>query len=874
MTFYRGDRSASSWARSNERMGPPPSGRRDSIPSGPGGRGLPGEGDPDVYEIKILVPDAETRKIIGYKGETVDRLESHNRIKIVSAASGNFFPGSQKQERAVRLIGRYRDVLRGLTQIVEMTEDPNDPQIYFVVPRRCVPAIIGTKGARVRDINDRYDTKIEVFTDQEYRCAFATDESVAKCALWKERMPLNSRLGEHEKVSGAAMEAVHAMVHAHYDSGPFSYNQRVNYEASGQREAPYRSGRGEPSRGTPPPSKGGYGGGHSASYNQGYSSSSHSAAHSPSSSWNWYKPESSYDSWRRRGGGNPWDTWSEEYSHRESPAAHQRGGSSHRTESSARHGRTSQWETSEEERSAGYACTLREHMKFRSNKSVGQALAVAAKVVKDNASMMPLQSTIVIPDVPGHAAALIIGGQGTMIRELKDSSGANVVVKDRGDGRRNVLISGHLSAVHGAMLAVCELIRLAEERRSVGGGITQRGGVRSLVARMLASNQPSRREAEERRESVAEGPVERSEESQPSKRARISVDEEKAPEELPQEQADDDLVEGVVSQPQSEHTSEEVEPVEIGSPPSSPRGDYGQLAILKPLLEDIAQPPEQLVRAAARSEETCNRQNEKEEKQHRGEMTELMRQLRTVEREGELAKKSLKARLSKAKQEKENCIAKYEKMLEDGQKQLEQQKKNFEERLDRATQQTSSLTSKKSSVDKRSAALKSQNEALRRKLADAETQVKVLLKELQSLRSGGHNRSACSTQPDPEATSGSLVYDSEVSAVMGKPPISQSVIVLEEASELHTSNDCLEKVRSKTVIMEGEHQPVTKRYRSGRPKKATTVGSVFIPEGQSPPRKRPNWNRERKGIPEAVPVAERTRSRKGVSVHNLDKGSS
>ncbi|KAF4707936.1 hypothetical protein FOZ63_008287, partial [Perkinsus olseni] len=308
----------------------------------------------------------------------------------------------------------------------EMTEDPNDPQIYFVVPRRCVPAIIGTKGARVRDINDRFDTKIEVFTDQEYRCAFATDESVAKCALWKERMPLNSRLGKHEKVSGAAMEAVHAMVHAHYDSGPFSYNQRVNYEASGQREAPYRSGRGEPSRGTPPPSKGGYGGGHSASYNQGYSSSSYSAPHSPSSSWNWNKPDSSYDSWRRRGGGNPWDTWSEEYSHRESPAAHQRDGSSRRTESSARHGRTSQWETSEEER------TIREHMKFRSNKPVGQALAVAAKVVKDNASMMPLQSTIVIPDVPGHAAALIIGGQGTMIRELKDSSGANVVVKDRG----------------------------------------------------------------------------------------------------------------------------------------------------------------------------------------------------------------------------------------------------------------------------------------------------------------------------------------------------------------------------------------------------------------------------------------------------------
>ncbi|KAF4696559.1 hypothetical protein FOZ60_000249 [Perkinsus olseni] len=306
-----------------------------------------------------------------------------------------------------------------------------------------------------------------------------------------------------------------------------------------------------------------------------------------------------------------------------------------------------------------------------------------------------------------------------------------------------------------------------------------------------------------------------------------------------------------------------------------------QLAILKPLLEDIPQPPDQLVRAAAKSEEACNRQNEKEEKEHRCEMAELMRQLRAVGKGGELAKKSLKARLSKAKQEKANCIAKYEKMLEDGQKQLEQQKKNFEERLDRgyftqATEQTSSLTSKKSSVDKRSADLKSQNEVLRRKLADAETQVKVLLKELQSLRSGGRNRSACSTQPDPEATSGSLVYDSEVSAVMGKPPISQSVIVLEDASELHTSNDCsgLEKVRSKTVIMEGEHQPVTKRYRSGRPKKATTAGSVFIPEGQSPPRKRPNWNRERKGINEAAPVAERTRSRKGVTVQNLDKGGS
>lgn len=113
MTYYRSDRSApSSWARHNERMGPPPPSpidRRESIVSRPagGGRGSAagGVGDPDVYEIKILVPDAETRKIIGYRGETVDRLESHNRIKIVSATSGNFFPGSQKQERKRKVVG-------------------------------------------------------------------------------------------------------------------------------------------------------------------------------------------------------------------------------------------------------------------------------------------------------------------------------------------------------------------------------------------------------------------------------------------------------------------------------------------------------------------------------------------------------------------------------------------------------------------------------------------------------------------------------------------------------------------------------------------------------------------------------------------------
>lgn len=37
---------------------------------------------------------------------------------------------------AVRLIGRYRDVLRGLIEIVEMTEDPNDPQVYVVIGDR------------------------------------------------------------------------------------------------------------------------------------------------------------------------------------------------------------------------------------------------------------------------------------------------------------------------------------------------------------------------------------------------------------------------------------------------------------------------------------------------------------------------------------------------------------------------------------------------------------------------------------------------------------------------------------------------------------------------------------------------------------------
>lgn len=76
------------------------------------------------------------------------------------------------------------------------------------------------------------------------------------------------------------MEAVHAMVHAHYgnkfsslvifsaiiigsDSGPFSYNQCVNYEASGQQRegVPYRSGKGEGSRGAPSTPRGVYSGG-------------------------------------------------------------------------------------------------------------------------------------------------------------------------------------------------------------------------------------------------------------------------------------------------------------------------------------------------------------------------------------------------------------------------------------------------------------------------------------------------------------------------------------------------------------------------------------------------------------------------------------
>lgn len=72
------------------------------------------------------------------------------------------------------------------------------------------------------------------------------------------------------------------------------------------------------------------------------------------------------------------------------------------------------------------------------------------------------------------------------------------------------------------------------------------------------------------------------------------------------------------------------------------------------------------------------------------------------------------------------------------------------------------------------------------------------------------------------------VYDSEVSAVieaaLNKPPMSQSVIVLEDASGMQSSNDsgrvgssgrshdCCAgggKARSKTLIIEGERQPVT-----------------------------------------------------------------
>ncbi|KAF4677788.1 DNA polymerase alpha subunit B [Perkinsus chesapeaki] len=861
MTYYRGDRSASSWARSDERMrGHPPysqSSRRESN-SAAGVRGLPDEGNPEVYEIKILVPDTEIRKIIGYRGETVDRLENHNRIKIISANNGNFFPGSQKQERAVRIVGRYRDVLRGLTQIVEMTEDPNDPQIYFVVPQRCVPAIIGTKGARVRGINDRYDTKIEVFTDQEYRCAFATDESVVKCALWKERMPANTRLSKQEKVSAAAMESIDAMAHSHYDSGPFSYNQRVNYEVSGQREPPYRLGRGEPMRSDPPLPRGSFGG-HSAS-NQNPAAY---ASGRSQSSWGWSQ-DSYNDNWKRRRSGNAWDTWADDR-HRSS-SGQQRGG--HREEQApTRHGRIPQWETAEEDRS------LREHTRFRSKKPVNETLAVAAAVVKGNEDMMPLQSTIVLPDIPAHAAALIIGGQGSMIRELKESSGANVVVRERGDGPRNVLISGHLSAVHGAMLAVCELIQLAEGKGSDPAAVSHRGGMRSLVAKMLALNQPSCSTAG-REEGVGgkEGKTEAvedafgdGEEDRPEKRARML---EGVPE-MNVEEGSTEQVPEALSQEQNDEVSEEIDTAEIGPPPSSPRGDYEQLALLKPLFEDLSKPPEERIRAATKSSEALDRQNEKEAESHRAEMAALKKSIGTAERDGDLSKKSLRARLSKAKQEKEDCIAEYEKLLQEANREFDKQRESLSKQIERATRQVESVGTKRATAERKSSELEVQNDSLRRKLNDAETQVKVLIKEIQALRSGGHNRSACSTQAELDGTNvdASMMFDSEVSAVMGaapsKLPASRSVIVLDGVSELRSSNESSniigKKARSKTVIMEGERDPTLKRHRSGRPESKTAATPALIPEGQSPPRKRPHWNR--KG---ATPVAERTRSRKAA----------
>ncbi|EER07916.1 hypothetical protein Pmar_PMAR004335 [Perkinsus marinus ATCC 50983] len=298
------------------------------------------------------------------------------------------------------------------------------------------------------------------------------------------------------------------------------------------------------------------------------------APRSPSSSWN---RESSWRGRRSSGGSsnNAWDTWSEEHKGGAGGGSQQWGGGRGEPWSAGRHGRITQRESVDEDR------TIREHLKFRSRKPVDETLAVAARIVRDNENMMSIQSTVVIPDIPSHAAALIIGSQGAMIRELKDSSGANVVVKDRGDGRRNVLISGHLSAVHGAMLAVCELIRLAEEKRNIPGAISQRGGMRSLVAKMLALNQPGR---ELRKEEEAErSPGIDEDNVKPSKRARlVEVEEEPlSAERQEEEEEEEDLVVGggggvVASQPQSERTSEEAELVEVCSPPSSPRGDYEQ----------------------------------------------------------------------------------------------------------------------------------------------------------------------------------------------------------------------------------------------------------------------------------------------------------
>ncbi|KAF4687142.1 hypothetical protein FOZ60_004242 [Perkinsus olseni] len=304
-------------------------------------------------------------------------------------------------------------------------------------------------------------------------------------------------------------------------------------------------------------------------------------------------------------------------------------------------------------------------------------------------------------------------------------------------------------------------------------------------------------------------------------------------------------------------------------------------------------------------------QLEEERRARSAEKAEASKRMEAATTQYNTQRRALSAQLVKVKQENEESTKEFQKLLEERRQETLREKSRMEKQLNYARSEAARLKEELQKSTKEVEDGRRERALLQRKLSDAECRIGELQREIESLRQE-EAKGSMGSQADPEVstritnavalnssnnsslldsiafgesllTDGRSSFDTSLTqTAMGskkttnaKAPSSTAAAKASAARTTRTAATARTSTRiaSRTVEgVRGQARAAPTKRLSPEPKKrarprATSqrqnLAPKFIPEGQSPPRKRPTRaTRAVAAAPEATPIARRTRSQR------------
>ncbi|KAF4669135.1 hypothetical protein FOL47_002698 [Perkinsus chesapeaki] len=351
-----------------------------------------------------------------------------------------------------------------------------------------------------------------------------------------------------------------------------------------------------------------------------------------------------------------------------------------------------------------------------------------------------------------------------------------------------------------------------------------------------------------------------------------------------------------------------------------------KIRILAPLVYSTSRDAERRLEAATKVADEAKKkefQLEEERKSREDEKKEASKKLEAATSQYETQRRALTARLAKVKQENEESTKEViRKLLEERRQETLKERSKMEKQLAAARNEAIKLREELERSVKEVEEGRKERAVLQQKLSDAELRIGKLQQEIESLREGGA-KGSLGSQPDPEVSTRitnavplnssslldsiafgeSLLTDgrSSLDTTVAQPPqeaprkaatagriqaTTASAGAARRAPGGTASRTTATRAstraqpwatgtaRTTRTTRQQQQPPATTKRSSPEPKKRArprgtsqrqNLPAKFIPEGQSPPRKRPTRSTRAQAvtaIAEATPIARRTRSQR------------